>query len=115
MFASFGPVGAQVVGTRTNVVDYVLLIMLALVFVTEIQAAGSVLIMAMLAIPAAAAYLLVRRFVPVMMAASVIGTMAAATGLYVSYHFNLPTGPAMTLVASGIFVLAVSFRRRAHA
>ncbi|MYC95833.1 MAG: metal ABC transporter permease, partial [Caldilineaceae bacterium SB0661_bin_32] len=35
------------------------------------------------------------------------------TGLYVSYHFNLPAGPAMTLVASAIFALAVAFRRRA--
>ena len=115
MFASFDPVGAQVVSTRTNVVDYVLLIMLALVIVIGIQAAGIILVMAMLVIPAASAYLLVRRFVSIMMAAAVIGTVAAVTGLYVSYHFNLPAGPAMTLVASGIFVLVVSFRRRAPA
>ena len=59
--------------------------------------------------------LLVRRFVSMMMAAAAIGTAAAVTGLYISYHFNLPAGPAMTLVASGIFVLVVSFRRKAPA
>ena len=115
LFASFDPVGAQVVGTRTNVVDYVLLVMLALVIVIGIQAAGIVLVMAMLITPAAAAYLLVKRFVSMMMMAAVIGTAAAVTGLYISYHFNLPAGPAMTLVASGIFVLVVTFRRRSPA
>ena len=115
LFASFDPVGSQVLGRRTNIVDYALLIMLALVIVIGIQAAGVILVMAMLVTPAAAAYLLVRRFVWMMVVAAALGTAAAVTGLYISYHFNLPAGPAMTLVASGIFVLVVSFRRRAPA
>ncbi len=115
LFSSFDPVGSQVVGRRTNLVDYLLLVMLALVIVIGIQAAGIVLVMAMLVTPAAAAYLLVRRFVSMMLVAAALGTAAAVTGLYISYHFNLPAGPAMTLVASGIFVLAVLFRRRAPA
>ena len=95
--------------------DYALLVMLALVIVIGIQAAGVILVMAMLVTPAATAYLLVRRFVPMMMAAAAMGAAAAVTGLYISYYFNWPAGPAMTLVASGIFVLVASFRRRAHA
>ena len=59
--------------------------------------------------------LLAGRFVSMMMAAGAIGTAAAVTGLYISYHFNLPAGPAMALVASGTFALAVSFRRKAPA
>ena len=38
---------------------------------------------------------------------------SVVTVLYISYHFNLPAGPVMPLVASGIFALAVLFRRRA--
>ena len=56
--------------------------------------------------------LLVKRFIATMIAAAAKGTAAAVTGLYISYHFNLPAGPAMTLVTSGILVLAASFRRR---
>ena len=115
MFASFDPVGSQVVGARAGIVDYVFLVMLALVIVIGIQAAGIVLVMAMLVTPVATAYLLVRRFVSMMMMAAALGTLAAVAGLYVSYHFNLPAGPAMTLVATGIFILVVSFRRRAPA
>ncbi len=115
MFSSFDPVGSQVVGARTGLADYVLLVMLALVIVIGIQAAGIILVMAMLVIPAATAYLLTRRFVSMMMTAAALGTVASVTGLYISFHFNQPAGPAMTLVASGIFVLAALFRRRAFA
>ena len=115
MFATFDPVGSQVVGRRTNIVDYAFMVMLALVIVIGVQAAGIVFVMAMLVIPAATAYLLVRRFVSMMVVAAALGAAAAVSGLYISYHFNLPAGPAMTLVASGMFALIFSFRRRAPA
>ena len=113
LFTSFDPLGAQVDSTRANVADYAFLVMLALVVVIGIQAAGIVLVMAMLVTPAATAYLLVRRFVSIMLTAAVLGTAAAVSGLYLSYYVNLPAGPAMTLVASVFFLLVVSFRRRA--
>ena len=113
MFASFDPVGSQVFGRRTNFVDYAFLVILALVIVIGIQAAGIVLVMAMLVTPAATAHLLVKRFVSMMLLAAMLGTTAAITGLYVSYHFNLPAGPAMTLVSSAIFVLVIATKRRA--
>ena len=113
MFTSFDPVGSQVVGARPNLADYVLMVLLALVIVIGIQAAGIILVMAMLVIPAAAAYLLTRRFVSMMMTAAALGAAAAVTGLYISFHFNVPAGPAMTLVASGIFVVVALLRRNA--
>jgi ABC-type Mn2+/Zn2+ transport system permease subunit len=112
LYTSFDPVGSQVIGKRTNVVDYILLALLALVIVIGIQAAGIILVMAMLVIPAATAYLLVGRFVSIMLTAAALGTAASVTGLYLSFHFNLPAGPAMTLVATGLFVVVASFRRR---
>ena len=111
LFASFDPLGAQVIGMRAKLADYAFLVMLALVIVIGIQAAGIVLVMAMLVTPAATAYMLVRRFVPVMMVAAALGTVAAVTGLYLSYYVNLPAGPAMTLVASGVFLVVISLRR----
>ena len=115
MFASFDPMGSRVMGFRANFADYLLMVMLALVIVLGIQAAGIVLVMAMLVTPAATAYLLVRRFVSIMLTAAVIGTVASVSGLYLSYYYNLPAGPAMTLVASGIFIVVALFRRRVTA
>ena len=59
--------------------------------------------MAMLITPAATAYLLARRFVGVMLIGALIGAVSAVAGLYLSFHADLPSGPAMALVTTGIF------------
>ena len=108
VYTTFDPVGATVVGIRTGLVEYVLLTLLALVIIIGIQAAGIVLVMAMLITPAATGYLLARRFVGVMIIGALIGAISAVVGLYLSYHVDLPSGPAMALVATAAFgVVAV--------
>ena len=112
MFTSFDPVGAKVVGIPTQAMDYVLLALLALVIVLSVQAVGIVLVLAMLVVPAATAYLLARRFINIMVIGALLGVVATVTGLYLSYHFNLPSGPAMSLTAIGIFTLSALVKRR---
>ena len=111
VYTTFDPVGAKVVGIRAGLVEYVLLGILALVIVISIQAAGIVLVMAMLVTPAAAGYLLARRFVGVMVIGALIGALSAVTGLYLSFHADLPSGPAMALVATAIFALTVLVKK----
>ena len=105
VYTTFDPVGAMVVGIKTSLVEYVLLTLLALVIVIGIQAAGIVLVMAMLITPAATAYLLARRFVGVMVIGGLIGAISAVVGLYLSFHADLPSGPAMALVATVAFAV----------
>lgn len=111
VYTTFDEVGASVVGIKTGLVEYVLLALLALVIVIGIQAAGIVLVMAMLITPAATAYLLARRFVEVMMIGAFVGATSAVTGLYLSYYADLPSGPAMALVATTLFAAAAVARR----
>ena len=111
VYTTFDPVGAKVVGIRTGLVEYVLLALLALVIVMGIQAAGIVLVMAMLITPAATGYLLARRFFGVMVAGALVGAVSAVAGLYLSFHANLPSGPAIALVATGMFVAAALVKR----
>ena len=112
VYTTFDPVGAVVVGIRTGLVEYVLLALLALVIVIGIQAAGIVLVMAMLITPAASGYLLARRFVGVMLVGALIGAVSAVAGLFLSFHADLPSGPAMALVATGIFGLVAVVKRK---
>ena len=111
VYTTFDPVGAKVVGIRTGLIEYVLLGLLALVIVIGIQAAGIVLVMAMLITPAAAAYLLAKRFTGVMITGALIGALSAVAGLYLSFHADLPSGPSMALVATGIFAVAAVMKR----
>jgi ABC-type Mn2+/Zn2+ transport system permease subunit len=113
VFTSFDPVGARVVGLPTKAIDYLLLALLALVIIVSVQTVGIVLVMAMLVTPAATAYLLAGRFTGVMVLGAVLGVGSAVTGLYLSYYFDLPSGAAMTLVATGAFATAALFKRKA--
>ena len=111
VYTTFDEVGASVVGIKTGLVEYVLLALLALVIVIGIQAAGIVLVMAMLITPAATAYLLARRFVEVMVVGASVGAASAVSGLYLSYYADLPSGPAMALVATTLFAAAALAKR----
>ena len=111
VFTTFDPVGARVVGIKTTLVEYILLALLALVIVIGLSAAGIVLVMAMLVIPSATAYLLARRFTGVILIGAAIGVISAIAGLYLSYYANWPSGPAMALVAAVIFGMATVHKR----
>ncbi len=111
VFTSFDPTGASVIGVPTQLLDYTLLVLLALVIVIALQAVGIVLVISMLITPAATAQLLVRNFTQSMMIGAAVGAASAIIGLYLSFHYNLPSGPAMALVATGFFILAVAYTK----
>ena len=111
VFASFDPLGASIVGLSTPLLDYLLLVLIAVVIVIALQAVGVVLVMAMLVTPAATAYLIARRFVGIMVLGAFLGAVSAASGLYLSFYLNIPSGPAMTLVAVGLFGVTAMVRR----
>ncbi|MDP6064194.1 MAG: metal ABC transporter permease [SAR202 cluster bacterium] len=115
VFTSFDPVGASVAGLHTARLDYLLLVLLALVIVIALQAVGIVLVMAMLVTPAATASLLARSFIRLMVIGAVLGALAAVAGLYISFYADLPSGPSMTLVATAEFVVVAALRKRTTA
>ena len=110
VYTTFDEIGAAVVGIKTSLIEYILLALLALVIVIGIQAAGIVLVMAMLITPAATAYLIARRFVGMMVIGAIVGATSAVVGLYLSFHADLPSGPAMALLATLMFAVAAFAR-----
>ena len=110
VFTTFDEIGASAAGIRTGVVEYVLLGFLALVVVIGIQAAGIVLVMAMLITPAATGYLIARRFVGMMFVGAVVGATSAVAGMYLSYYADLPSGPTMALLSTSLFAAAALYR-----
>ncbi len=120
---AFDPTLARVLRLPTAFLRYLLLLMLAVTVVAALQVVGVALVVAMLVTPPATAYLLVRRVGPMMGLATLFGTLSAVLGLYFSYYLNLPSGPAMVLVCTAIFLLVfllspqrrrIGLGRRAH-
>ena len=67
---------------------------------------GIILVVAMLIKPDAAASLITRRFSRVILVGVIFGVLAAVVGLYLSYQFNLPSGPSIALTSTAIFAFA---------
>ena len=111
VFASFDPSGASVLGLPTEFLDYTLLVLLAVVTVITLHAVGIVLVLSMLITPAATAQMLTRDFTMAMFVGVALGMASAIIGLYASFHYNLPPGPAMALTATSFFILAGALRR----
>lgn len=112
LVTSFDPTMAAAYGLSNRAIHYLLMVLLTLVTVAALQTVGIVLVVAMLITPAATAFLLTKRLQPMLWLAAVFGVLAALTGLYFSYVYNLPSGPVMVLALTGIFLLAFLFSPR---
>tara|TARA_B100001057_G_scaffold92722_1_gene89001 strand:- start:26431 stop:27273 length:843 start_codon:yes stop_codon:yes gene_type:complete len=106
LFYSFDPIGAEVKGLNTTFLNYLFLILLSIAIVGSLQTVGVILVISMLIIPAAAAKLVTDTFVASIRVSVFLGIVSSVVGLYLSYFLNLPSGPAMSLVATSIFILA---------
>ena len=109
LFYTFDKLGAQAVGLPVGLLDLGLMTLIGLTIVASLKAVGVVLVLSLLITPAASAYLLVNRLHLVMLLGIVIGVISSIAGMYLSYYYNLPSGPAIVLVASGIFILTFLF------
>ncbi|MEX2356243.1 MAG: metal ABC transporter permease [Thermaerobacterales bacterium] len=106
---AFDPVTAQVMGLPVRGLHYLMMLLLSVTIVASLQAVGIVLVVAMLITPAATAFLLVKRFGPMMLLACGLGVFAAVTGLFLSYYVNLASGATMVLVSTSIFLITLLF------
>ena len=107
---SFDPILATTLRLPVTFLQNLLLVLLAIVIVISIQAVGVALVLAMLVTPASAAYLLTHRLPTMMALAAIIGSTCALIGLYLSYFLNLPSGPAIVLVETAVFVIVFLMR-----
>ena len=106
LYTSFDPVVADASGMRAGLVEYVLLVALALTVVVSLQSVGIVLVAALLVTPAAAAYQLTARFAPMMALSAAIGALSTVGGLYLSYYLRSSSGATIVLLATVLFFLA---------
>lgn len=111
LFYSFDPIGAEVRNLNVSFLNYLFLIILSLSIVGSLQTVGIVLVLSMLLIPAASAKLVSKTFIASIRISALFGGIASVSGLYLSYYFNLPSGPTMSLVASGLFVFSFVFKK----
>jgi zinc transport system permease protein len=88
-----------------------LMLALALLVAAALKVVGALLITAMVIVPAAAARPLARTPEAMVLAAALIGAVAALGGLRLAWVADTPAGPSMVVVALGLFLVSNLLRR----
>jgi len=108
---SFDPVLAATLRLPAELLRNLMLVLLALTVVVSLQTVGVSLAAAMLVTPAATAYLLTRRLLPMMLVSALIGALSSVIGLYLSYYLNIVSGSTIVLTATAFFLLTFLWKR----
>lgn len=104
--ASFDPALATAMGLSAGVVHYLLMGMVAVASVAAFDSIGSVIVVAMLIVPGAAAHLLADRLGPMLAWAAAIACVSAVLGYFSALYFNTVVAGMMAVVLGLEFALA---------
>lgn len=106
LVSSFDPALATSLGVRPGVVHHVLMAALSVVVVSAFRSVGAILVIAMLILPGATAYLLVSRLPRMLMLSALHAALSAVIGLHLGIWLNCSIGAAMVVAGAGLFSLA---------
>ncbi len=108
LLGSFDPALATAMGFRAGLLHYTLMCLVALTTVAAFEQVGSILVVAMLIVPAATAHLCSDRLHIMLWLAAGFGALSALVGYAAALIFDVNTAGAMA-VSSGIFYGAALF------
>ena len=88
-------------------VHFIFLGLVVLNLVGGFQALGTLLSVGLMMLPAAAARFWTSRVGPMCLLAVAIGAVSCVSGLLLSYHAALPSGPAIILSAGAVYIFSI--------
>jgi manganese/zinc/iron transport system permease protein len=103
---------ASAMGIATAVVHYLLMGMVAAVTVASFEAVGSILVVAMLIVPAATAQLWSDRLARMIFLAVGVAIISAIVGYWLALYWNTSVAGMMAVAAGGQFAISVLFAPR---
>lgn len=107
VFATYDVAVAEASGVPVRFLEYLLPLLVALTTVAALKTVGNVMVMSLLVVPAVTGSLIARRLASMMAATVAVALGAIVIGLYLSFHLNLPTGPAIVVVSVAQLLLVV--------
>lgn len=90
---------ASIIGVKTAILEYLLLILIAMTIVALIRVVGIILVLALLTAPAAAAGLLSGDLKKRMIYSVGLGMVYCVSGLWVSYVLNIASGASIVIIS----------------
>nr|WP_104820802.1 metal ABC transporter permease [Kitasatospora sp. MMS16-BH015] len=109
---------ARVTGIPVRVLNLLLAVMAAVTVTVAMRVVGLLLVSALMVVPVAAAQQLTRSFAATQAAAIGLGVVVSLAGVAGSYQADIPSGPAIVLLAIAVFAvfsaIAAPLARRRH-
>jgi ABC-type Mn2+/Zn2+ transport system permease subunit len=106
-FIAFDQEMAEASGIPARRIFFLLLTLVALTVVVALKTVGAILVFAMILIPASTAYQMTHSLRMLTWYSIILGVTTAVTGVLISSAWDIPSGPAIVLLATSIFFLAV--------
>ncbi len=92
LFVAFDEQFAKTRGIPVMLINYILIVLVALTIVLSIRVAGIILVLSLLTIPQNTANLFTNSFGRILFWSVIIGFIGAMAGLIASYYLNIPSG-----------------------
>lgn len=103
LYATFDPQVAAVSGERVAFIEVMLMVMLSVTILVTMRVIGTLLISALLVIPAATARMITNSFARMLMLSPVFGAVSCLVGMNLSYHLDTSAGATIILVSAAGF------------
>jgi zinc/manganese transport system permease protein len=108
----FDPGFLKAVGGRGSLTYTLFLVLIVMNLIAGFQALGTLMAVGLMILPAVAARFWAQAVWSLAFVAAGIALIAGYVGLLLSYHADLPSGPAIILVAGVIYILSMLLGRR---
>lgn len=105
LFATFDPEVAQVSGIKVSWVEALLMGMLSLTILVTMRVIGTLLISALLVIPASVARMLTNSFSRMLWISPLVGATSAFIGMNLAYHLDTSASATIILVGTLMFIV----------
>lgn len=109
LLRAFDADAARAMGYRTGLLDLVLNVLVALVVVAAVRAVGTVLVIALLIVPAATARLVTYRIGAIAGIGAVVGAVGGWLGLLASWHASIEAGIRLGSGATVVLALVAVY------
>lgn len=93
-------------GYKPNVVHYVLMAVLSVVVVSAFEAVGAILVIALLILPGATAYLCTHRLPHMLILSALHALISSILGVYISYWYNGKESAGVVIAGTVLFLIA---------
>lgn len=106
LYISFDELFARTRGFPVMLLNYILIVLVALTVVLSIRIAGIILVLSILTIPQNIANLFTNRFSTIMISSILIGFLGSFLGLVISYFLDIPSGATIIFTLVCLYLTA---------